>query len=92
MATGVEPVVAVKAAWPFFLAATAAAASRPNFNRIVEAVVIAAITAGGTTYTMAKVSEAKIQAMEQNIQQMQADIREMRGLLLQSRFSPNFKQ
>lgn len=88
MATGAEPIIAAKAVWPFFVAATATAAARPNLNRILEAVVIAALTAGGTTYSMAKVSETKIAALESNITQLQQDIREMRALLMQSRFSP----
>ena len=58
--------------FPFMLPALAVATdlvpgAKVNYQRLIEAIVIAVLTAGVTTYTTTKVLEVKISALEQRL-------------------------
>jgi phosphate/sulfate permease len=81
---------------PFIAAAGAVGAQRWNGQRILEAVIIAAITAGATSYAMVKVLDERTIAItdrinrieereERRYRELQEDLRRIYGLLVEAR-------
>ena len=56
---------------PFMIGAVGSVAPRVNFNRMIEALVIAGVTATVTMYGTTKVLETKMQSLEQRLHQVE---------------------
>jgi hypothetical protein len=81
---------------PFIAAASAVGSQRWNGQRIAEAIIIAAITAGATSYAMVKVLDERTIAItdrinrieereERRYRELQVDLQRIYGLLVEAR-------
>lgn len=80
---GGPELLGAKYVWPFFIGMAGSVAPKVNTTRVVEALVIAAVTAAVTTWGNTRAMEADMLALKANQAEIQQDIRELRAVLLQ---------
>lgn len=74
---------------PFLLSTSQASASKLNVQRIVEALIIAAITGGVALYAGSAVLESRLNALERNIEKLDGKMDRLQIQVYQSHLSKN---